>query len=80
MPVKVKKQGTKYRVAKASSGKLSKAKKAAGAKKAKPSDGGGHKTKTQAVKQVKAINLAEMRKKGDKRAPPAPKKKGKRKK
>lgn len=77
MPVKVKKQGKKYRVVKAASGKVSKAKKAKGAKKAKSSDAGGHATKKSAVKQVQAINLSEMRRKGDKRAPPAPKKKGK---
>lgn len=63
MPVKVQKKGDKFRVVESATGKV--AKNSSGT----AIDGGGHRSKDKAVKQVQAVNIAERRKKG-KSAPP----------
>lgn len=50
MPVKVSKQGDKYRVVKASTGRIEKT------STGKARDGGGHKNKSTAERQARAIN------------------------
>lgn len=61
MPVKVKREGRKFRVIEASSGRL--AKNAAGGE----VDGGGHATQAKAESQARAINASlDNRKKGKK--------------
>jgi len=55
MPVKVKKQGNKYRVVEADTGKV--AKNNAGT----AIDGGGHSTRAMAIKQVGAVNTPKRK-------------------
>lgn len=50
MPVKVVKKADKYRVVEAKTGKLAKSSKGT------PADGGGHKDRTKAAAQARAIN------------------------
>lgn len=64
MPVMMKKVGGKYRVVEAASGKI------ATTKNRKAHDGGGHKSREQAIAQVQAINMAIERKKGNPNVPP----------
>ncbi len=67
MPVRVIKQGPKFRVVEGPQGKIAKNKGGSAV------DGGGHITKEKAIKQSQAINLSQRRKQG-KSAPPSLKK------
>lgn len=50
MPVTVHKRGSKYRVVEKSTGHIAKS------KKGKPMDGGGHMSKSKAMRQMRAMN------------------------
>lgn len=57
MPVIVRKRRGKYRIVEKSTGRLARPK-----KDAKPSDGGGHRSRAKADRQARAINTAWARK------------------